>query len=250
MVIRKKRSMCSAVLLTWFPSPLAPQQGQLDVVHACALSGPQLALQLCVVSGIWVDTLNDPYSPGWMGVQDCPPRLLFKGLFHFLKPEGENRRRGTHTLSPTPLFSLVFYLYSESSTAHSSTSQSSCFPTLCPLLSTRISLSLPPTPSHRKVTRRLLLTKVTVLFQLWHRNRSSAAIYGHLHYSSPCNVTESHSCQERKTLGRANVKIIMSSPELKKQSPMNANVMSHETCFTAKFLKSHSYKKKKKKQYL
>lgn len=81
--------------LTRFPSPLASQQGQLDVVHACALSGPQLVLwpQLCVVSGIWVmvGSLNAPCSPGWMGVKDCPPLFLFKGLFHFLKLEGEER---------------------------------------------------------------------------------------------------------------------------------------------------------------
>lgn len=49
-----------------------------------------LSLWLRVVSGIWVSvgTLNAPYSPGWMGAQDCP-LFLFKGLFHILQPEGD-----------------------------------------------------------------------------------------------------------------------------------------------------------------
>lgn len=96
--------------LTWFPSPLAPQQGQLDVVHACALSGPRPALwlQLCVVSGLCVSvsTLNAPYSEACMGVQDCPPPLslvLFKGLFHFLKPKGGEEKAGK---TSAPFFSF------------------------------------------------------------------------------------------------------------------------------------------------
>lgn len=54
---------------TWFPSPLASQQGQLDVVHACSLSGPP---GFCVVSAS-VGALNAPYSSASTGVHVWPP---------------------------------------------------------------------------------------------------------------------------------------------------------------------------------
>lgn len=63
--------------LTWLPSPLASQQGQLDVVHACAPSGPWLALwlRLCVVSAVCVSVgaLNASYSAGLHGRKGLPP---------------------------------------------------------------------------------------------------------------------------------------------------------------------------------
>lgn len=133
--------------LTWFPSPLAPQQGQLDVVHACALSGPRPALwlQLCVVSGLCVSvgTLNAPYSEACMGVQDCPPPLsrplqravsLFKAKGR-RGEGGENKRPLLLFLSAcvpsaplhchTSLFSLFSLLYP---TQLSLPSRSICFP--------------------------------------------------------------------------------------------------------------------------
>lgn len=143
--------------LTWLPSPLASQQGQLDVVHACAPSGPWLALwlQLCVVSAVCVSVgaLNASYSAGCMGVKDCPPLVLFKGLFPFLKPKGEEKGGGGGlSLCQAPLYTPLFSLFSLSLVSNiarspSIPSQFICFPSFFTLECLYISFLslLPPT---------------------------------------------------------------------------------------------------------
>lgn len=135
-----------------------------------------------------------------MGVQDCPPLFLFKGLFHFLKPEGEERGENKRPLLlslsvgvPSALLlyhTSLFSLFSLSIVSNCSLSPlyslsihlfsfflSSLFPSY-------ISVFSVSSPSYREVTQRSWLTKPIVLFQLRHCNCSPAAIYGHLCYSS------------------------------------------------------------------
>lgn len=147
-----------------------------------------------------VGSLNAPCSPGWMGVKDCPLLFLFKGLFHFLKLEGEERGGNKRPLflslsvcvpraffSHTSLLSVFCLSLSPESTKHCLHSLLSANPSvflLSFLSCTYISLFSVSYPSYREVTQRSWLTKPIVLFQLWHCKCSPAANYGHLwHFS-------------------------------------------------------------------